>query len=110
LERSLPMTHRQRTLLVDRLIANTFPPKRFGTQDFHYVMSQASKAPIDELEKEFDEAQLKVLRVALNQGRSYDQFLKQQGYEPDDRRATRDAQPPGGDANKNKTADAKEAT
>jgi hypothetical protein len=93
LDRAAPMTQKQRKLLVDRMLADTYPPKRSGQQDLYYVMAQASKLPLDEFAKEFDEAQLKVLRVAFMQGRGYDQFLKQQGYEPDERRAPRDLKP-----------------
>ena len=93
LDRAAPMTQKQRKLLVDRMLADTYPPKRSGQQDLYYVMAQASKLPLDEFAKEFDEAQLKVLRVAFMQGRGYDQFLKQQGYEPDERRAPGDQKP-----------------
>ena len=100
LDRAAPMTQRQRKLLVDRMLADTYPPKRSGQQDLYYVMAQASKLPLDEFAKEFDEAQLKVLRVAFMQGRGYDQFLKQQGYEPDERRAPGDQKKPAADQHK----------
>lgn len=90
LERHLPMTHKQRTLLVNHFLANTFPPKRFGSQDLYYVMGQVSKAPLDDLEGDFDEAQLKILQAAVDQGRGYDDYLKREGYEPDDRPAPRE--------------------
>lgn len=113
LERSLPMTHKQRTHLVEHLLANTFPPKRFGSQDLYYVMAQVSKAPLDELEDDFDEAQLKLLRAAFNQGRAYDQFTRQQGYEPDDRRAplkNYEQQPAASDADDKQDVAAQEST
>jgi hypothetical protein len=113
LERSLPMTHKQRIQLVDHILANTFPPKRFGSQDLYYVMGQVSQAPIEDLEDDFDKAQLKLLRAAFAQGRAYDQFMRQQGYEPDDRRAPLKNQPPqpaASDADDKQDVAAQEAT
>jgi hypothetical protein len=82
LERSAPMTARQRQALLDWLLETTQPPQRFGENDVHYVMFQASQAPQEQLADIFDAAQLRVLRPALKQGAGYAGFLRQQGLLP----------------------------
>jgi len=82
LERSAPMTARQRQALLDWLLETTQPPQRFGENDIQYVMFQASQAPQEQLADMFDAAQLRILRPALKQGSGYADFLRQQGFLP----------------------------
>jgi len=82
LERSAPMTAKQRQALLDLLLETTRPPQRFGENDMYYVMFQASQAPEEKLADIFDAAQLRVLRPALKQGSGYASFLRQQGFVP----------------------------
>jgi hypothetical protein len=84
LEHSIPMTDSQRQFMVNWLLENSHPPRRFGQGDLYYTMYQASKIPIDELEKVFNEAQMKVLKPAMRQGEGYGHYVQQQGMLSDE--------------------------
>jgi hypothetical protein len=78
LERSCPLTDKQRTALVDLIMAETKPPKRFGQYDWYVIMYQAGKVPDAKYEQIVDEAQMRALKKTLQQGAGMEHFLRQQ--------------------------------
>ncbi len=78
MERSCPLTDKQRTALVELLLTETKPPKVFGQYDWYVIMYQASKVPDAKYEHIIDEAQLKALKQSLRQGAGMEHFLRQQ--------------------------------
>jgi hypothetical protein len=77
-ERTCPLTEKQRKALIDMLVAETEPPKRFGQYDWYVIMYKASKVPDAKYEAIVDEAQLRQIKVVLRQGQGMGHFLKQQ--------------------------------
>jgi hypothetical protein len=77
-ERTCPLTEKQRTALIDMLVAETKAPKRFGQYDWYVIMYEASKVPDAKYESIVDEAQLRQIKVVLRQGQGMGHFLKQQ--------------------------------
>jgi len=78
LERTCPLTDEQRSKLVDLIIAETKPPKRFGQYDWYVVMYQANKIPDGKFDAIVDDAQLKQFKITLRQGAGMEHFLRQQ--------------------------------
>jgi hypothetical protein len=78
LERSCPLTDKQRTALVDLIMAETKAPKRFGQYDWYAIMYQAGKVPDAKYEQIVDEAQMRALKKTLQQGAGMEHFLRQQ--------------------------------
>ena len=77
LENTMPMRDEQRQKFLALLRENTTPPRRFGQYGAYLVMYQASALPEEKVKAIFDEAQWKVLKQQLEQGRGMEQFLKQ---------------------------------
>jgi hypothetical protein len=78
LQRSCALTDKQRRELVDMLVEQTKPPKRFGQYDWYVILYQSAKLPDERYEHIVDEAQLKALKQTLQQGAGMEQWLKQQ--------------------------------
>jgi hypothetical protein len=78
LEGTCPLTDKQRMALVDLIVAETEPPKRYGQFDSYVVLYQANKIADEKFEQMLDDAQLRQLRVTLRQGAGMEQFLRQQ--------------------------------
>jgi hypothetical protein len=78
LERSCPLTDEQRTAMMDLIVSETKPPRRFGQFDWYVVMYQANKIPDEKYEHFLDEPQMKQLKATLRQGAGMEQFLRQQ--------------------------------
>jgi hypothetical protein len=78
LQRSLALTDDQRRALVQLLVTETRPPKRFGQYDWYVILYQAGKIPDERYEQIIDAAQMKPLKQSLQQGIGMDQWLKQQ--------------------------------
>jgi hypothetical protein len=78
IERSCPLTDKQRIALAELLIAETKPPKRFGQYDWYVVMYQASKIPDEKYSRIVDEAQMRQLKRMLQHGQGMAHFLRQQ--------------------------------
>lgn len=78
LERSCPLTAKQRTALINLIVAETKPPKRFGQYDYYAILYQANKVPDAKYEQIVDEAQMRALKKALQQGAGMEHFLRQQ--------------------------------
>jgi hypothetical protein len=77
-ERTCPLTDKQRHELVELLMAETKPPKRFGQYDWYVIMYEASKVPDEKFEALLDEAQVKQFKLTLRQGQGMAHFLRQQ--------------------------------
>jgi hypothetical protein len=79
-ERTCPLTDKQRTALVELLLAETKPPKRFGQYDWYVIMYYASKVPDQRFETILDEAQMRQFKQTLRQGAAMEHFLRQQKF------------------------------
>jgi hypothetical protein len=79
-ERTCPLTDKQRTALVELLLAETEPPKRFGQYDWYVIMYHASKVPDQKFETILDEAQMRQFKQTLRQGAAMEHFLRQQKF------------------------------
>jgi hypothetical protein len=64
--------------MVNLILDETRPPKRFGQYDSFVVMYQANKIPDEKYEQFIDDAQMKQLKFTLRQGAGMEQFLLQQ--------------------------------
>jgi len=78
LDRSCALTDRQRTALVELLMAETKPPKTFSQYDWYLILYQASKVPDEKYDAIVDEAQMQQLKRSLQQGVGMEHFLRQQ--------------------------------
>jgi hypothetical protein len=79
LDNGLPLTDEQRQKLVNLLVTETKPPKKFGPYDYYVVMVQMGKLPEEKLKPLFDDLQWRMLRPQLNSMRGMEQWLKQTG-------------------------------
>jgi hypothetical protein len=87
LDKSVGLSDEQRHRLVELLMMETRPPKRFGQNDYWYMMLQASKLPESKIKPIFDNVQWRILQRQLMQGRSMEQWLKMSGVMEDDKPA-----------------------
>jgi hypothetical protein len=78
LQRNCALTDKQRRELIEMLVDQTKPPKRFGQYDWYVILYQAGKLPGERYEQIVDEAQMKPLKQTLQQGIGMEQWLKQQ--------------------------------
>ncbi len=78
MQRSCALTDKQRKSLVELLVDQTHPPKRFGQYDWYVILYQAGKVPDERYEQIVDAAQMKPLKQTLQQGIGMEQWLKQQ--------------------------------
>ena len=79
LERSCPLSDKQRTALVELLLAETKPPTRSGVYDWYVVPVQVAVIPQEKLQAILDDAQMRVLNKSLERYRGIEQLLKQRG-------------------------------
>jgi hypothetical protein len=84
MERSCPLTDKQRTTLVELLIAETKPPRFFGQYDWYYIMYRAGKVPDEKYAQFLDEAQMRQLKRMFRQGQGMEHFLRQHKILADD--------------------------
>jgi hypothetical protein len=87
LDRSVGLSDEQRRRLVDLLVKESRPPRRFGQNDYWFMMFQASKLPESKLKPIFDEVQWRILQHQLMQGRAQEHWLKMSGVIDDDKPA-----------------------
>ena len=87
LDKSVGLSDEQRRRLVELLMKETRPPKRFGQNDYWYMMLQASKFPESKIKPIFDNVQWRILQRQLMQGRGMEQWLKMSGVMEDDKPA-----------------------
>jgi hypothetical protein len=78
IENSMPLTAAQREKFIALLLAETQPPKVFGTYDYYVIMLQASKLPEAKLESIFDASQMSMLKRAFQKSRTVEQTLKRE--------------------------------
>ena len=80
LENGLPLRDEQRRKLIQLILDETKPPRKFGQYDYYMVMLQVSKLPENKLKPLFDNAQWKVLNQQFNQVKGLgEEFFKQNG-------------------------------
>jgi hypothetical protein len=82
LDQSVGFRADQRRRLIEHILSETQPPKRYGQYDYYIVLYQASKVPADKLKPLFEERQWALLQRSLNQGRGMEHFLRAQGLLP----------------------------
>jgi hypothetical protein len=87
LDRSVGMSDDQRNQLVKLLVKDTKPPRRFGQNDYWFVLFQVSKLPESSIKSIVDDVQWRILERQLRQGRAMEQWLKMSGMIDDDKPA-----------------------
>jgi hypothetical protein len=87
LDKSVGLSDNQRRRLVELLVKETKPPRRFGQNDYWFMMLQASKLPESKLKPILDDVQWRFLQRQLMQGRGMEQWLKMSGVIDDDKPA-----------------------
>jgi hypothetical protein len=85
LDRSVGLSDDQRARMVELLVKETRPPKRFGQNDYWFMMLQASKISESKLKPILDDIQWRILERQLNQGKGMEQWLRMSGIIDDDR-------------------------
>lgn len=75
----------QRRQLIDVIVEGARPPKRFGQYDHYVVIYQMGRVPEEKFKSILDGAQWKVVKRLIDQMRGIEQFLKSNGFLPDDR-------------------------
>jgi len=93
LDNGLPLHDEQRRKLVELLVADTKPPKRFGQYDYYVVLIQMAKLPEGKVKPLFDAAQWRAVQQQLNNTRGMEQWLKQNGVMGDDAEGATDTKP-----------------
>jgi hypothetical protein len=78
LDNTLVLTDAQRQEL-EKLLLATPLPKKFGANDFYYVMWQATSLPEEKLQSLLDAHQKKIFRQISDHMKSYKAMLEQQG-------------------------------
>jgi hypothetical protein len=77
----LGLNSEQQENLVNRLLEESRPPKRFGRNDCWFVLHQAASLPDAKLRPIFDPTQWQMLSSQLTQSRGMGQWLKENGYD-----------------------------
>jgi hypothetical protein len=77
----------QRRRLRKLLEEETRPPKKLGQNDYYVVLYQLSTLPETKIKPIFDDGQWGLLKRQLTQARGLFQWLKQNGFVPDDQPA-----------------------
>lgn len=80
----LGLTVEQGRKLSRLIVEQTRPPKSLGRQEFYAIMHHAALVPEAKYREILDEPQMRVLNRQLQRMRGLEQFLKGQGYVPDD--------------------------
>jgi hypothetical protein len=93
LDNGLPLHDEQRRKLVELLVADTKPPKRFGQYDYYVVLIQMAKLPEGKVKPLFDAAQWRAVQQQLNNTRGMELWLKQNGVMGDDAEDATDTKP-----------------
>jgi hypothetical protein len=84
MDKELGLDHEQREKLLALMMAETKPPKRFGQNDYWFMMSQAARISESSLKPIFDDIQWKLVSRQLLQARSMRPFLEANGVVLDD--------------------------
>ena len=79
LEKTVPLRHSQRQVLMELLLQETRPPRTFGSHDYHLVIMQLSRQPEEKLKAVLDDRQWKLLEGHFAMYRGMEQMLFQQG-------------------------------
>jgi hypothetical protein len=78
------LTDEQGRKLSRLIVEETRPPRSLGRQEFYAIMHHAAMVPQEKYKEILDEPQMRVLNRQLQRMRGLEQFLKGQGYVPDD--------------------------
>lgn len=79
---SLGLSAEQRRKFVKVVLAESRPPRNFGSSDYQVVLLQTAKIPEEKLKPIFDTDQWPVLKRYLEQAKMREQFLRNNGYLP----------------------------
>jgi hypothetical protein len=82
LDQTIGFRDEQRRKLVDLILSETPPPKRYGQYDFYFILYQMGKIDREKLKPLFEEKQWVFLIRQLDQVRGMEQFLRNQGMLP----------------------------
>jgi hypothetical protein len=82
-DRSLGLSDEQHRQLVDVIVEETIPLKRYGQYDAYAVMYQASRLPEAKLRRILDDVQWQRLRNQFQQVRRFEGVLISEGYLPE---------------------------
>jgi hypothetical protein len=96
LSKSLGLSDIQRQQLVDLLVKDTSPPKKYsqGSQWFHWFIGfQASSIPESRIKPVFDEVQWEMFSRQFVQAKKMEHWLKSNGFISDDEPAGRERAP-----------------
>jgi hypothetical protein len=83
LDKGLGFTDDQRQRLVELLVNESRPPKKFGQGDYWYLMLQSSLVPEAKLKPIFDVPQWRLLSRQFDQAKRMEPWLKSNGVIPD---------------------------
>jgi hypothetical protein len=83
LDKGLGFTDDQRQRLVELLVNESRPPKKFGQGDYWYLMLQSSLVPEAKLKPIFDVPQWRLFSRQFAQARGMERWLKSNGVIPD---------------------------
>jgi hypothetical protein len=86
LDKGLGFSDDQRQRLVELLVNESRPPKKFGQGDYWYLMLQAALVPESKLKPVLDVPQWRLLSRQLAQAKGMEQWLKSNGVIPDNER------------------------
>lgn len=82
-DRRAGLTSAQRKKFAQVLLESTKPPQRTGPYDYYVMLIQAAEIPEKTLKPVFDETQWGSLRHQMQQARSMEATLRNEGYLPD---------------------------
>jgi hypothetical protein len=84
LNKTLGLSEEHRQRLVDTIVKETRPPRRYDQWLNWYVLNQAASISEDKVAPIFDEIQWQVYRRLLSQAKQWATWLEQNGIVPDD--------------------------
>jgi hypothetical protein len=77
----LGLSSEQQEKFVNRLLEGSRPPKRFGRNDYWFVLHKAASLPEAKLRPIFDPTQWQMISSQLTPARGMGQWLKENGYD-----------------------------
>ncbi len=93
LNNSVGFTEGQRQKLHKLLMTETRPPRRLGQNDYWAILYLLGMLPEDKIKPIFEDVQYQSLRRQLDQAKGLGQWLKQNGFVPDEEPGAKGAQP-----------------
>lgn len=104
LDKRLRLSADQHRRLVNLVVEETPPLKRYGSFDYDAIMFQMSRLPAEKLRQALDEAQYRELALRFDQARRMESILVSEGYLAAERPAAKAAGEPGESARDDRKA------